>query len=104
MSTALAREYIEIEPGLKEQAESILEKIGMTYSQAVNLFTRQIVLRSSFPVELNAPVRKPLYIEDMTEDELDYFIDKGINDIDAGRTIPAEILRKEMAQNYGFKL
>ena len=43
MSTETA--YVAVEPEIKRRAEEILDKIGMSYSMAVDLFTRQIVLR-----------------------------------------------------------
>ena len=94
---------IQIEPELMKQAEDVLGKIGMTFSQAVNLFTRQIVLRRSFPIELNVPDDVPVSLESMTDEELDAFIHEGIDDVEAGRTVPAEAVRREMAKEYGFK-
>lgn len=85
MSTVIAESYVEIEPTLKRQAEEILSKIGLSFSQAVNLFTRQIVLRREFPIELNVPVKKPRSLEDMTEEEFDAMIQEGFDDIEAGR-------------------
>ncbi len=94
---------IQIEPELMKQAEDVLGKIGMTFSQAVNLFTRQIVLRRSFPIELNVPDDVPVSLESMTDEEIDAFIQEGIDDAEAGRTVSAEAVRREMAKEYGFK-
>ena len=100
MSTGTA--YVEVEPEIKRRAEEILDKIGMSYSMAVDLFTRQIVLRRAFPIELNVPERKPLCLESMTEDEIDAAIQEGLDDLEAGRTIPLEKVREEMSKRYGF--
>ncbi len=100
MSTETA--YVEVEPEIKRRAEEILDKIGMSYSMAVDLFTRQIVLRRAFPIELNVPERKPLCLESMTEDEIDAAIQEGLDDLEAGRTIPLEKVREEMSKRYGF--
>ena len=94
--------YVEIEPEIKHKAEEILDRIGMSYSMAVDLFTRQIVLRRAFPVELNLPEVKPLCLENMTEEEIDTAIQDGLDDVDAGRTIPLEKVREEMSERYGF--
>ena len=100
MSTETA--YVAVEPEIKRRAEEILDKIGMSYSMAVDLFTRQIVLRRAFPIELNVPERKPLCLESMTEDEIDAAIQEGLDDLEAGRTIPLEKVREEMSKRYGF--
>ncbi|MBQ2616953.1 MAG: type II toxin-antitoxin system RelB/DinJ family antitoxin [Synergistaceae bacterium] len=101
MSTETA--YVEVEPEIKRRAEEILDKIGMSYSMAVDLFTRQIVLRRAFPIELNVPERKPLCLGSMTEDEIDAAIQEGLDALEAGRTIPLEKAREEMSKRYGFK-
>ncbi|MBQ7592870.1 MAG: type II toxin-antitoxin system RelB/DinJ family antitoxin [Synergistaceae bacterium] len=100
MSTAA---IVEVDAKLKSEAEKILDKIGLSFTQAVDLFTRQIVLRRAFPVELDTRESKPLCLEGLTEDELDAEIQRGIDDIKAGRTVSAEAVRKEMAERYGFK-
>ena len=77
---------LEIEPKLYRQAENVLKSIGLEYSQAVNLFNRQIVLRNAFPLELKGDNRPPVpCIDDLTDEELDALIQDGLDDIEAGR-------------------
>ena len=44
-----------IEPQLKSQAEDVLEQLGLTATQAVTLFFRQLVLQRRLPFELVLP-------------------------------------------------
>ncbi len=44
-----------LSPDLKEQAERVLTSIGMTSSEAIRLFYKQIALRKEFPLELKMP-------------------------------------------------
>jgi DNA-damage-inducible protein J len=44
-----------IEPELKEMADIILKKIGITASQAINALYAQIVMRKGMPFELKIP-------------------------------------------------
>ena len=56
---------------LKKQVEHILKRLGMTSSEAINLFYRQVQLRNGlpFPVEIpNAQTRKTLEKSDRGED------------------------------------
>ena len=99
MSTGTA--YVEVEPEIKRRAEEILDKIGMSYSMAVDLFTRQIVLRRAFPIELNVPEKKPLCLESMTEDEIDAAIQEGLDALDEGRVYTLDEARKIMEAEYG---
>ena len=51
--------YARVEPDLKEKAENILFKLGMTSSDAVNIFLSQIVLREGLPFDVSIPKAKP---------------------------------------------
>ncbi len=44
-----------LNPELKAQAESVLASIGMTSSEAIRLFYKQIATRKEFPLELKVP-------------------------------------------------
>jgi len=39
----------------KHQAEDVLSSIGLTMSEAIRLFTKQIAVRQEFPLELKVP-------------------------------------------------
>jgi DNA-damage-inducible protein J len=52
-----------VEPKLKSDAETILESLGLTASDAIRVFYKQIVLRKGLPFDLlipNAETRKAL--------------------------------------------
>ncbi len=44
-----------IEPGLKSEAEGILTQLGLTATQAISLFFRQLVLQRRLPFDLVLP-------------------------------------------------
>lgn len=44
-----------MEPGLKENAEAILERLGLNATQAITLFYRQVELRDGLPFEVSIP-------------------------------------------------
>ena len=46
---------IRIEPTLKKQAEETLNYLGLTMSEAVNLFFRQVVINDGNPFEIKKP-------------------------------------------------
>ena len=52
-----------VEPGLKHEAEAVLKKLGMTQTEGITLFYRQVSLYRGlpFPVRMpNAATRKAL--------------------------------------------
>ena len=91
--------YVRIEPDLKEKAESILTAIGISASDAITMFYKQIILPNRLPFEVKLPER-PLDISRMTTAQLDAELEKGYEDAKAGRTIPMEQafanIRKEL--------
>jgi DNA-damage-inducible protein J len=44
-----------VSPALKSEAESILAKIGLSASDAIRLFYRQVTLHNGVPFELHIP-------------------------------------------------
>jgi len=45
---------VRVEPELKKEAEAIIAQVGLTMSQAVTLYLRQIVNRRAIPFDLRA--------------------------------------------------
>jgi len=51
-----------IEPHLKEEAEGLLEEMGLSATQAITIFYRQIALRKGLPFDVvipNATTQEP---------------------------------------------
>ena len=44
-----------IDPGLKEKAENILSLLGVSTSQAITMFYRQVILRRGLPFDVCIP-------------------------------------------------
>jgi DNA-damage-inducible protein J len=47
---------IRIDPEIKSQADSVLQFLGLTTSEAVTIFLRQVVLNNGIPFPVKAPV------------------------------------------------
>ena len=43
---------VRIEPEIKEEAENILEALGIPVSNAINMFYKQIILQDGIPFEM----------------------------------------------------
>lgn len=48
--------HIRVEPDVKINAEKILSLLGLSTSDAINIFLRQIILSGSIPFEIKLPV------------------------------------------------
>ena len=82
--------YARIDTGLKENAESILAKLGITPSSAIQMLYSQIVLRNGMPFELRLPSPKPVAIGSLTRAELDRELMKGVESLKAGKGYTAD--------------
>ena len=94
--------FARVEPEIKEQAELVLEQLGIPMSNAIGLFLRQVVLQRGIPFELKLPQSKPLSVSSLTEEQFNAEIEKGLADLTAGRVISAESITDRMRQDYGI--
>lgn len=55
MATKTANVLARVEPDVKEQAEAILEKLGVPASTVINMLYKQIIMTRSIPFSLIVP-------------------------------------------------
>ena len=97
-----ANVYTRVDPETKEQAEAILNQLGIPMSNAIGMFLKQIVLQRGIPFEMKLPTEKPVAIGGMTKEQIDSEIKKGMDDIAAGRVVSADEVEAEMRRLYGI--
>jgi len=88
--------YARIDNELKENAESILAKLGITPSAAIQMLYSQIVLQNGMPFEAKLPYKKPIAWGALTPEEQAAEIQKGLDDVRNGNVIPFEEFKKQM--------
>lgn len=94
--------FARVEPEVKEQAEMILNQLGIPMSNAVGMFLRQVVIQRGIPFEMKLPSNKPLDMSQMTKEQFDAEIQKGIADIENGRVYSVDEVEEEMHRLYGI--
>ena len=95
-ATRTASIFTRVDPETKDQAELILNQLGIPMSSAIGMFLRQIVLQNGIPFEMKLPDRKPVSMESLTVEQLNLELQKGYDDIDAGNTHPADEVEAEI--------
>jgi len=75
------------EPGLKQDAERIFRLLGLTCTEAINLFFRQVRLHEGLPFEVKLPNKTTL---------------KAIKDVQRGRGLIRSKDAKEMFEKLGL--
>ena len=79
--------YARIEPEVKEQAEAILNALGIPASNAITMFYKQVILQRGLPFEVKLP-EHPLDVSRMTVEQIDSELEKGYAQMNAGQSIP----------------
>lgn len=102
MATKTANLYVRIEPDVKEQAESILSELGIPVSNAIQMYYKQIILHRGLPFDVKLPKERPLILEELTQDELEAEIQKGIDDMNAGRVESADKVFSDLRKKYNL--
>ena len=77
---------LRVNPALKEQAESILQRLGIPMSTAVDMFLNQITLVGGIPFSVTLP-KAPVSVNAdlMTDEELHTKLRKGLADAETSR-------------------
>lgn len=94
--------YTRIDTSLKNRAEDILAKLGITPSSAIQMFYSQIILYRGLPFESKLPAAKPVAIGSMTHEELDAELSKGLASVRNGAVMSADdvdaIMKREITE------
>lgn len=93
--------FARVEPEVKEQAEMVLNQLGIPMSNAIGMFLRQVVIQRGIPFEMKLPANEPLDMSQMTKEQFDAEIQKGITDIENGRVYSVDEVEEEMHRLYG---
>ena len=100
-ATRTANVYTRVDPDTKEQAEAILNQLGIPMSNAIGMFLKQVVLQRGMPFDMKLPSAAPVAVGNLTREQFDAEIRVGMADIAAGRVLPAEDVEAEMRRQYG---
>lgn len=93
--------FARVEPEIKEKAELVLSELGIPMSNAINIFLRQIILQKGIPFDVKVVQNKPLVYSDLTIQQFNEEIEKGLADLANGRVVSAQNVAERMQQEYG---
>lgn len=78
---------LRVNPTLKQDAESVLRRLGIPMSTAVDMFLNQIVLVGGIPFSVTLPnAPESIDTTKMSEDQIHAKIQRGYEPYKAGRT------------------
>ena len=94
--------FARVEPEIKDQAEEILDQLGIPMSNAIGMFLRQVIIHNGIPFEMKLPIKKPLVMSELTKEDFDKEIAKGISDIESGKVYSEEEVLEDIQRKYGI--
>jgi addiction module RelB/DinJ family antitoxin len=93
--------YARIEPKLKEDVDSILKELGVTPSSLIQMLYSQIKLTKRIPFDISIP-KKSIFIEDLTKEELNYELLKGVSDIENNNVKSSDEVDKILKDKFNI--
>ena len=78
MATKTANVMARVEPSVKEQAEAIMEMLGIPASVVINTLYKQIIMTRSIPFSLAVPA-VPVARDEMDETAFNAMMARGMN-------------------------
>ena len=94
--------YARIDTSLKDSAESILMKLGITPSAAIQMLYSQIVLHNGIPFDVRIPSKKPVAAGALSRAELDAELIKGVESLKAGKGYSADEADAMLRKDFGI--
>ena len=82
MSTKTANVTARVQPEIKEQAEAVLDKIGIPVSVLIDTLYRQIIMTGGVPYSLSVP--RVTTLDSMSKEQFDAMMQKGYEEAQSG--------------------
>lgn len=100
MAAKSANVNVRVEPDIKEQAEAILEKLGVSVSSFINMTYRQVVIRNGIPFPVTMPT-VPKTRDTMTDTEFNAWMENGLRQAKAGESLAADEAFDQILERLG---
>ena len=101
VATRTANVFTRVDPETKEQAEAILNQLGIPMSNAIGMFLKQVVMHRGIPFDMKLPGCVPVAAGSLNKEQFDAALQKGMDDIAEGRVLSADAVEIEMRRLYG---
>ncbi len=99
MATKTANVLARVEPDVKQQAEEIMQELGIPVSVVINMLYKQIILKKGIPFSLSLQ-SSPVTLEEMDTKTFNTIMENGLRQAKNGESLNAEdvfnSLRKEL--------
>ena len=90
MAARTANVTARVEPEIKEQAEAVMNKLGIPVSTAINMFYREIILWNGLPFRPSIPTAIPKALDEMKKEEFDAIMAESLEQSKNGKTLSVD--------------
>ena len=94
--------HIRVNENVRARAEKTLDNLGITISEAVNIFLHQIPLVGGLPFDVRVPLA-PESVIIRSSDDLYEKLSVGMKQIKEGKIVDAEVVMSKLRDKYGFQ-
>jgi len=94
--------HIRVNENVRASAEKTLDILGISISEAVNMFLHQIPLVGGLPFDVRVPLAPESVIIRSSEDLYEK-LSVGMEQIKEGKIVDAEIVMSKLSDKYGFQ-
>ena len=101
MASKSANVTARVEPEIKEQAESIMNQIGVPVSVVINLLYKQIIMTRSIPFPLSVPEDFPIR-DEMSTGEFHTVMKTGLKQAQSGESKSAADVFQDVKQGISY--
>ena len=97
MAAKTANVLARVEPDVKEHAEAIMAKLGVSASTVINMLYKQIIMTRSIPFSLSIP-SAPIARDEMDSAAFDAMMEAGLAQARAGQGLSLDEATKQLAK------
>lgn len=96
--------HVRVNGEIKKQAEEVFSKLGISLSDAINMFLAQSAMNRGLPFRPEIPDSAPASVTVNSEEELMERLDEAHRDYEEGRYSEGRELIKRMRERYSVQL
>ena len=100
MAVRSANVNVRVEQDIKDQAEAILARLGISTSTFINMTYRQVILKNVIPFPLTVPAESKTR-DTMTNTEFNAMMENGMRQAKAGESIPVDTAFDKILEKLG---
>jgi len=93
--------HIRVNGSVRSNAERTLDMLGLSISEAVNMFLHQIPLVGGLPFDVKVPLAPESVIVRSKEDLYEK-LSVGMKQVQEGKVIDADVVMSRLRDEYGF--